>query len=39
MKALVYLGPGRIALAEKEQPVLQQPSGAIVRVVKIIMTA
>lgn len=34
MKALVYQGPGRMAWEEKEKPVLQKPTDAIVRITR-----
>ena len=34
MKALVYLGPGRRALAEQPRPTIEAPTDAVVRVIK-----
>src|SRR6185312_7390814 len=34
MKALVYLGPGRRALAEHPRPAIEAPTDAVVRVIK-----
>lgn len=34
MKALVYLGPGKRALAERPRPAIQAPTDAVVRVTK-----
>jgi alcohol dehydrogenase len=34
MKALVYIGPGKISLEEKPKPVLQNPTDAVVKISK-----